>query len=280
MAYPVVLYANHYQFAPGQELENRCVGSRMLLWCREGQGTVVVDGRTFPLPADQWLLLPWRHRVVYRADRRRPFLVGGIHLCPDHDLTSSVELGVPHAADDPRHVLPYRRNSLWPGLSGVPGGDCADHPRLRDLGEWIVARWTAQRIGTDQARAMGVLLVDELLATVSRPGVAKLPTALADAIRHVRAALALPQDLTSLARAARCSPATLVRLFRAHLRRSPMAWMRSERIDAARRLLASTALPIAEIGLRVGIGDPRRFSKVFQVATGMSPRQWRRHRQF
>jgi AraC-like DNA-binding protein len=279
MAHPVVLLANHYQFTPGQELESPCVGSRMLLWCRQGLGTVVVDGRTCPLPAERWLLLPWRHRVCYQADRRRPFLVGGIHLCPDHDQSVPVEPGVPHAVDDPRHALACRRDAVWPGLGGIAGGGCADHPGLRDLAEWVVARWTEQPVGAEQARAMGVLLVAELLATAGRTRAAAVPPALATALGRARADLARPLDLAALAAAAGCSPATLVRLFRGHLRCSPMAWLRSERLEAARRLLASTALPIAEVGARVGIVDPHRFSRMFQAATGMSPRQWRQHRQ-
>jgi AraC-like DNA-binding protein len=277
MANPVVLHANHFQFAPGQELENPCVSSRMLLWCRQGLGTVEVDGRACPLAADAWLLLPWRHRVRYRADRRRPFLVGGIHLCPDHDPALAVELRVPHAAADPLAAAAHRRDAPWPGLAGVAGGSGAGagQVRLRDLAEWVVARWTAAPVDAGQARAMAELLVAELQAALAPGADAALPAGLAQALRLVRADLARPQDLATLARAAGCSPATLVRLFRGHLQRSPMAWLRSERVEAARRLLASGALPVAEIGRRVGIPDPQRFCRVFQAATGMPPRQWR-----
>jgi AraC-like DNA-binding protein len=274
MGSPLVLYANHFQFAAGQRLENPCVGSRMLLWCRQGLGAVEVDGQRRVLEPDAWLLLPWRHRVVYTADRRHPFLVGGIHLCPDHD-PGLAELRVPHQPDDPLQRSPLRRDVRWSGLDGLAGGSFAGHPGLRLLGEWIVGRWNADPVDPDQARAMAALLLDELRRSVGRAAATSLPVVLQAAVEVARRDLAKPLDLAAMARAAGCSPATLVRLFRRHLRNSPMAWLRAERIEEARRLLASSALPVAMVGLRVGIDDPHRFAKTFRAATGHSPRTWR-----
>lgn len=274
MGSPLVLHANHYQFAAGQRVENPRVGSRMLLWCRQGLGTVEVDGQRRILEPDAWLLLPWRHRVVYTADRRHPYLVGGIHLCPDHD-PGPVELRVPHQADDPLHRSPLRRDVRWPGLDGLAGGSFAGHPGLRLLGEWIVGRWNADPVDPDQARAMAALLLDELRRSVGRAAGTALPVVLQAAVEVARRDLAKPLDLAAMARAAGCSPATLVRLFRRHLRNSPMAWLRAERIEEARRLLASSALPVAVVGARVGIDDPHRFAKLFRSASGRSPRAWR-----
>lgn len=274
MGSPLVLHANHYQFAAGQRVENPRVGSRMLLWCRHGIGQVEVDGQRRSLEADAWLLLPWRHRVIYMADRRKPFLVGGIHLCPDHD-PGPAELRVPHQADDPLQRSPLRRDARWPGLDGLPGGDLGAHPGLRQLGEWIVLRWISGPVETDQARAMAALLLDELGHSAGRGAGAALPPALTAAVTVARRDLARPLDLAAMALGAGCSPATLVRLFRRHLRRSPMAWLRGERIEEARRLLASTALPVAAVGAQVGIADPHRFAKLFRAATGRPPRTWR-----
>lgn len=275
MGAPVVLQANRYQFLPGQELENPCVGSRMLLWCLAGQGEVEVDGQRRVLRPDAWLLLPWRHRVRYRADRRRPFTVAGIHLCPDHDPDAPFAARAPHLPDDPLHRVPYRRDAHWPGLAGLPGGDLAEHPRLRQLAEWIVERCIAAPPDAAQARAMGLLLGDELTAAASRGGAQALPAPLAEALRAARRELHRPLRLETLAATVGCSRATLVRLFRAHLHRSPMAWLRAARLEEARRLLATTALPVAEIGARVGIPDPRRFARLFRTATGAPPRRWR-----
>lgn len=47
------------------------------------------------------------------------------------------------------------------------------------------------------------------------------------------------------------------------------------RLAEAQRLLADSPLPVAEIGSRLGFGDPACFRRRFRQATGASPRRWR-----
>ncbi len=49
------------------------------------------------------------------------------------------------------------------------------------------------------------------------------------------------------------------------------------RIDAAKRLLVQSSLPISAIGESVGISDYNYFSKVFRSATGMTPSAFRKN---
>ncbi len=49
------------------------------------------------------------------------------------------------------------------------------------------------------------------------------------------------------------------------------------RIDAAKRLLLQSSLPISAIGESVGISDYNYFSKVFRSATGMTPSAFRKN---
>lgn len=49
-----------------------------------------------------------------------------------------------------------------------------------------------------------------------------------------------------------------------------------ERLAAAQRLLADTDLAVAEIGRRVGWGDPPHFARIFRRRTGCAPAEWRR----
>jgi AraC-like DNA-binding protein len=51
-----------------------------------------------------------------------------------------------------------------------------------------------------------------------------------------------------------------------------------KRRELAERLLACSALPIAEIATRLGYGENATFTRSFQRWTGMSPRQFRRMR--
>lgn len=49
------------------------------------------------------------------------------------------------------------------------------------------------------------------------------------------------------------------------------------RIDAAKRLLVQSSLPISAIGESVGVSDYNYFSKVFRAATGMTPSAFRKN---
>ena len=56
----VLVYANFAQFAPGQIYHFPWVASRMILWCKAGTGTMVVNGRKVRFEARHYLLLPGR----------------------------------------------------------------------------------------------------------------------------------------------------------------------------------------------------------------------------
>jgi AraC-like DNA-binding protein len=47
------------------------------------------------------------------------------------------------------------------------------------------------------------------------------------------------------------------------------------RIERARRLLAESDLPIAEVGAEVGYSNQSHFTKIFREATGMTPKAFR-----
>ena len=50
------------------------------------------------------------------------------------------------------------------------------------------------------------------------------------------------------------------------------------RIEAAKRLLLQSSMPISTVGEKVGISDYNYFSKVFRSATGMTPSAFRKNR--
>ncbi len=84
--------------------------------------------------------------------------------------------------------------------------------------------------------------------------------------------LALPQ----IARRVGVSPSHLVRVFQAHLGRSPMRYLAEMRIRSAQTLLLRSNLSIKEISFMVGFRDQLYFSRVFRQETGMSPRAYRK----
>ncbi len=57
---------------------------------------------------------------------------------------------------------------------------------------------------------------------------------------------------------------------------APRALLRKLRMQRAKELLATQAMPIAEIALEVGYGNQSSFGVAFRQATGLSPRAWQR----
>ena len=66
------------------------------------------------------------------------------------------------------------------------------------------------------------------------------------------------------------------RRFRQLLRRSPMDYVLSIRVQEAQRLLATTANSVGDIALTTGFYDQSHFTKRFRKVTGMSPLAYRR----
>lgn len=83
-----------------------------------------------------------------------------------------------------------------------------------------------------------------------------------------------PLTLAQIARSIECSPAYLCRHFRELTGRTPFQYLRTVRLDAAKKLLLSE-VPIARIAEMVGYDDPLYFSKVFSHQLGQSPQNYR-----
>ena len=86
---------------------------------------------------------------------------------------------------------------------------------------------------------------------------------------------ALTISLDSLADIACVSKTYLAHLFRTRLGISPLRFLHQVRIEAAKRLLGTSQLPVREVAAQVGFSDPLYFSRAFRQATGLSPRAYR-----
>ena len=82
-------------------------------------------------------------------------------------------------------------------------------------------------------------------------------------------------SLAEIAGAAYLSEFHFARLFKKITGSTPHAYLASLRVERARRLLAESDLPIAEVGAQVGYTSQSHFTKVFREATGMTPKAFR-----
>ncbi|MFC3300714.1 helix-turn-helix domain-containing protein [Arthrobacter agilis] len=88
--------------------------------------------------------------------------------------------------------------------------------------------------------------------------------------------LAEPLDVNRLALQAHMTRRTFVRAFRAATGTSPSAWVRSQRLDAARRLLETTDLGIERVAADSGFGHVVTLRENFAGTFGTTPTEYRR----
>ncbi|HEY3415502.1 MAG TPA: AraC family transcriptional regulator [Armatimonadota bacterium] len=95
------------------------------------------------------------------------------------------------------------------------------------------------------------------------------------AAQYIHMHYAEPLTLDILARVASLSASRFAHLFRAGMGVSPMRYLQQVRVEEARRLLATTTLPIADIAHQIGFPDPRHFSRLYKSVTHHSPSAYR-----
>ncbi|MFD0670960.1 helix-turn-helix domain-containing protein [Cohnella sp. GCM10027633] len=132
----------------------------------------------------------------------------------------------------------------------------------------------------------GLLLQAALLRLISyyveRANGAGLRIARSEAGEQLRSVLAYIDEhvresitIASMADLIHVHPNYFIRLFKKHLGVSPIQYVNRKRIEEAKWLLASSDLPLYEIGPRIGIPDVSYLSKLFKAATGFSPSAYR-----
>jgi AraC-like DNA-binding protein len=271
-ATPFIAMANHYHFYRKQRLGFDCVKSRMLLWCRTGYGRVTVNGRSFDLLPDECLFLPWGHAIEYRADATQPFWVAGIHVIPSCARRPPAAFEVAHTPEHPLFNARWRCDGELPGLDGIVKGSLLAKPGLAHLAEYILSLFTPRNPDEALSRTLAQLLLDELarVEPVDQAG-QTLPAELTRLLTFITANLHRPLSTSDLTVESKSSASTVIRLFRRHLRMTPVEWIRGQRLEQAERLLRTTPLPVRDVGFQVGIPDPFYFSKIFKREKGVTP---------
>jgi transcriptional regulator GlxA family with amidase domain len=113
-------------------------------------------------------------------------------------------------------------------------------------------------------------------ATPARGGLAPWQVRTLNA--HIDANLDQDIPIEALAALVRLSVSHFGKAFKQSFGRSPHAHLIVERIERAQTLMLSTAEPLAQIAIAVGLADQSHLSRLFRKVTGESPFAWRRAR--
>jgi AraC family transcriptional activator FtrA len=132
-----------------------------------------------------------------------------------------------------------------------------------------VANQVAQRLVIPPHREGGqAQLVPRPVAPDGRGRLSRL-------LDYLRAHLASPHTLASLARRGAMSPRTLQREFRAATGLAPYQWLIRERVARARELLESSTLPPGRIAQMVGLRSEEALRHHFRRQVGTAPSRYR-----
>ncbi|UOX88939.1 helix-turn-helix domain-containing protein [Amycolatopsis sp. FBCC-B4732] len=111
---------------------------------------------------------------------------------------------------------------------------------------------------------------------IARPVPAVPDTSLAPVLAWALARLDEPLTVADLAAHASTSPATLHRKFRAELGTTPLAWLTTERVTLACRLIERGELRLDRVASASGFGTAANLRLQLRRHTGLSPSAYRR----
>jgi transcriptional regulator GlxA family with amidase domain len=100
-----------------------------------------------------------------------------------------------------------------------------------------------------------------------------------DPLRELQRSIAEHPDgdyrVERLASRVAMSPRHFARVFRAEVGCPPAVYVESARVEVARRMLETTALPVDAIARAAGFGTPETLRRVFARRVGASPTEYR-----
>lgn len=95
-------------------------------------------------------------------------------------------------------------------------------------------------------------------------------------VTHIEKNYADAISMSAMAASVNLSSTHFNRRFKQLLRMSPTQYLRTVRIQAARRLLTESSQSLAAIAVEVGFTDQSHFTKRFREVTGITPNEYRR----
>jgi AraC family transcriptional regulator, transcriptional activator FtrA len=167
------------------------------------------------------------------------------------------------------NALYVDEGQLMTSAGSAAGLDMMLHLIRRDHGA-KVANSVAQRLVVSPHREGGQA---QFIPTVVTPSDARGLSKLMD---WLRAHLAQPHNLASMAHRAHLTPRTLQRRFREITAMTPIEWLYTERVRLAKDLLETSSMSLGGIVMATGFGSEESLRKHFRRLVQTSPIAYRR----
>ena len=248
-----VVCAGDFTYAPGYELSRTSFDSYLMEVILEGQVQIETEGEQLTARAGQAVLMDCFKPHRYRSD------TGWHALWVHFDGAAAKGYFSLVTRQNGRVFFTHRLQDVHEALAGIFGMFHQGQP----LSETAMALYLTQALtamaepALDGGRAG---LIDRAVACINRR-VGDEPT------------------VTELARMVGLSEYHFIRVFRQLMGVTPRQYIILSRMNHARYLLKTTALPVGEIGAMVGYASESMFTAAFRRTQGMTPTQYRTGRQ-
>jgi AraC family transcriptional regulator len=176
--------------------------------------------------------------------------------------------------------------------SGIPCPMIGPRLFFFDKAVWDTALKLKAEVGNSDpgsrayAEALGLVLIHELIrldrttAGEARPLRGGLPAWQQKRVAEfIQEHLAEDISLTALADLVDLSLCYFARAFRQSFGTPPHRYHMARRMDRARSLLQRPALSVTQIGIQLGFRETSSFTRAFRKFTGLTPTEFRRHRE-
>lgn len=118
-------------------------------------------------------------------------------------------------------------------------------------------------------------LVSRYAGTQTASGAPVMDERVQTVLRTISERFAEPLPTRELAALAGTSPSRLAQLFRAHTGATVRETLLRRRLTEAKRLLATTTVPVTHVLYEAGFNDVSYFNRTFRKDAGMTPREFR-----
>jgi AraC family transcriptional regulator len=226
--------------------------------------------------------------IAINSDQSQPvqYQAGDIELFPEDTLTTELFTHV-----DPFvtvRITPERVAELTHTLFGDQPGQLrprlqirtpTTQPLYRLLRAYLQTQLEWRPLYLDSLlTVLAVEVLQQAWSGASPPPPAKLslaPVVRRRVLDYIETHFMTDLSLSDLAAVACLSPYHFARCFRQEFGKPPHRYVLDRRLEFARRLLANTNLPLAEVTARCGFSSQSHLSTVFQKSFGITPRQYR-----
>ncbi|MBE7052637.1 MAG: AraC family transcriptional regulator [Ruminococcaceae bacterium] len=239
------------------EMEPWIFGQNKFYYIKSGKCTITINDTVYEGIPGRWFLIPAGVLHSYSNDTSKTFSKFWMHfdLYPEN-INFISESNLPYYVDVPKNskvdklFKEYFDNEYTPNIAGIIKRKVT---LLSLIGEYV------------NLAAPDITLKIDSDALIT------------NTIKYIDDNMEQDTSVVDLAEFFHLHPNHFIRIFKKKTGETPGKFIQLKKMEAAKKLIEETDLPINEIMCRVGIVDAAQFTKKFHKFWGNSPREYRKH---